>query len=94
MQQKKDDLLIQKGLKDIIGYNLVFILASGLLFGSMHVLGSANNVSDLLYIIPYSSLGIAFAYLYYKTKNIFSSIVMHMIHNSIFVALEIFVLFM
>ena len=36
---------------------------------------------ELLYIIPYSSLGLAFGYLYNKTDNIFSTIVAHVMHN-------------
>lgn len=88
-----EETIFRKSLKDILGYNLIFVFASGFIFGGLHVIGSATSVSDLLFIIPYSSLGVAFAYLYYKTKNIFSSIIMHTIHNTIFVALEIFVLF-
>lgn len=88
-----EETIFRKTLKDVIGYNLIFVLTSGLLFGALHVIGSATEVIDLVYIIPYSSLGIAFAYLYYKTKNIFVPMAIHMIHNSIFIALEIIIIF-
>ena len=60
----------------------LFILISGILFGSMHVIGSVTSVYDYLYIIPYSALGISFAALLYKTDNIFSTITIHSIHNT------------
>jgi len=89
-----EETIFRKTLKEIIGYNLIFVFVSGVLFGSLHVLGSMTSVTDLYYIIPYSSVGIAFAYLYYKTRNICSTIVMHFIHNTIFVTLEILILFL
>ena len=49
----------------------------------MHVLGSVTNTIDYLYIIPYLGIGISFAYLYDKTNNIFSTITMHSLHNTI-----------
>jgi len=59
----------------------LYVLISGLIFASLHVLGMTNTYLDYLYIIPYSSLGIAFALLYNKTGNIFCSISMHAMHN-------------
>ena len=49
----------------------------------IEIIGYIDNVSDLIYLIPYGSLGVCFALLYYKTDNIFSSIVVHSLHNSI-----------
>lgn len=88
-----EETIFRKAFKDIFGYNWLFVIMSGLAFGGLHVVISANGWADLLYIIPYGSVGAAFAYLYCKTKNIWSTIVMHFIHNSIFVALEVYVLF-
>ena len=59
----------------------LYVLISGLIFASLHVLGMTNTYLDYLFIIPYSSLGIAFALLYNKTGNIFCSISMHSMHN-------------
>lgn len=60
----------------------IYISLSGLIFALMHIVGMANSVLDYLYVIPYLSLGASFAALYYKTDNIFSSIVMHSMHNT------------
>ena len=77
-----EEIIFRKCIKDVIKNKLIYILASGFIFGGMHIIGFATNFIDTLFIIPYSSLGIAFAYTYYKTDNIFSTIVMHCLHNT------------
>ena len=41
------------------------------------------SLKELLFILPYGSLGYAFGYLYNKSDNIISTIVSHSIHNTI-----------
>lgn len=84
-----EEVIFRKGIKDsVMAFSnnkftkYLFILISGILFGSMHVIGSVTSVYDYLYIIPYSALGISFAALLYKTDNIFSTITIHSIHNT------------
>lgn len=77
-----EELVFRKGFREIFNSKYVYIIMSGVVFGSLHVLSSISSPIDLLYLIPYSSLGIAFASLYYKTDNIFSSMIMHSIHNT------------
>lgn len=84
-----EELIFRKSIKDMVmvwGNNkitkYIYILASGLIFASLHVVGSVTSNLDYLYIIPYSALGLAFSSLYYKTDNIFSTISMHMLHNT------------
>ena len=84
-----EELIFRKAFKDCFKGKWLFILMSGFVFGLLHVIGSFNSLYDLLYIIPYSSLGISFAYIYYKTDNIFSSIFVHCMHNTILVILNI-----
>lgn len=76
-----EEITFRKAFKDSIQNPVIFILASGLIFGGLHVI-SASNFIEFLYIIPYSSLGIAFAYMYYKTDTVFTSMTMHFIHNT------------
>ena len=88
-----EELIFRKSFKDAIKNKWLFIILSGFVFGAMHVLGSIESLYSLLYIIPYSSLGISFAYMYYKTDNIFSSIFAHFVHNtSTFIVLLLYVL--
>ena len=63
-------------------------MISGILFGSLHVVTSFENIVDLLYIIPYSAPGIAFAYMLTKYNNIFVSMGFHFMHNGILMALQ------
>lgn len=67
----------------------LFILTSGIFFGALHVVFSYQNIWDLLYIIPYSALGISFAAMYDKTKTVFTSMGMHFFHNTILTILSI-----
>ncbi len=82
-----EELTFRKAMKDIFGRSILFILCSGLIFGGMHVVFSMTSWIELFQIIPYSSLGIAFAILYYKTDNIFVPISMHFTHNFLFTLL-------
>ncbi len=76
-----EEMIFRKAFKDVIHSKWAYILMSGLVFGGLHVVLSFKSLTDILYIIPYSSLGLAFAYSYYETKNIFTTIVYHMLHN-------------
>ena len=77
-----EEMVFRKGFREIFKSKYVYIIMSGFVFGSLHVLSSITSLYDLLYLIPYSALGIAFASLYYKTNNICSSMIMHSIHNT------------
>lgn len=83
-----EEILFRKVFKDNIKNKVICILVSGILFGYMHVI-SATTISQFLYIIPYSSLGIAFAIMYSKTDTVFTSMSMHMFHNTILTILSI-----
>lgn len=76
-----EELTFRKSIRDALNNKWIYILTSGLIFGILHIISYINTPLDLIYLIPYSSLGIAFALLYYKTNNIFSSISMHAMHN-------------
>ena len=76
-----EEMIFRKAFKDAIVSKWAFILISGIVFGALHVIDSITSFYDLLYIIPYSCLGIFFAKAYYDTNNIFSSISMHVFHN-------------
>lgn len=85
-----EEIVFRKTLKDIFDNKWIFIILSFLLFGGAHVISSTKVLTDYLYIIPYGALGAAFAYSYYKTNNIFTSIFMHTTHNLILIMLSIF----
>ena len=88
-----EELVFRISFRKIFAHtDILFIIFSGLFFGGMHVLGSLENLVDLLFIIPYSIPGFIFAYLYTKSKNIYVPIMLHFIHNGVMMALQLLLL--
>lgn len=80
-----EEMVFRKAFKDAINNKWLYVLLSGFVFGGLHVLGSITNWYDILYIFPYSFLGLAFAFAHYETDTIFTSIILHTIHNSVLI---------
>jgi len=78
-----EELIFRKSLRDVFNNKWIYAIISGCIFGGLHAISSITNLVSLLYLIPYCSLGIVFGLLYFKTNNIFSTIVIHAIHNSL-----------
>lgn len=89
-----EELVFRQGLRQIFSNTYIFILASGLIFGSMHVITDVHSYVDLLYIIPYSMPGFIFAYLLVDSKNIFVPMAMHFMHNGLLMSLQMFIFLM
>ena len=77
-----EELLFRKSVRDVVKNKWLYIFISGFIFGGMHVIGTEGLIG-LLYLIPYCSLGFTFAYIYAKTDNIYSSIMLHFMHNTL-----------
>ena len=76
-----EELTFRMNFRKVFTKMLPFAFASTFVFAGLHVLTDFSSALDLLYFIPYGSLGFAFAICYYKTNNIFPSMFMHMLHN-------------
>ncbi|MBR5370452.1 MAG: CPBP family intramembrane metalloprotease [Bacilli bacterium] len=85
-----EEIVFRKTIKDVFNNKWIGIVISFILFGGAHIINSSNTILDYLYIIPYGALGAAFAYSYYKTNNLFTSITLHMMHNIILILISIF----
>ena len=85
-----EEIVFRKSIRKIFTNKLFYILVSGFLFGLAHVFSNASSLVDWLFIIPYGSLGVAFAASYYDTESIFTPILFHMLHNIILVLVSIF----
>ena len=85
-----EEITFRGGFKQAIRNIVFYTVFTGILFGSAHIIGNVYAFSDVLFIIPYCILGLAFSYICYKTDNIFTSISIHMIHN-LFSLLIIFI---
>ncbi|MBQ6841438.1 MAG: CPBP family intramembrane metalloprotease [Bacilli bacterium] len=81
-----EEVLFRLNFKKIFKNKWKFILTTGIFFGSLHLL-VAKTTLELLYIIPYSLLGIVLSYIYYDSNNIYNSIFFHALNNIIQVIL-------
>ena len=88
----KEEFVFRRGIRNLISNDILFILVSGLMFGSLHVVTSLTSWWQLLYIIPYSAPGFIFAYLLTKTDNVFVPGFIHFIHNGVLMSLQILLL--
>ena len=78
-----EEIVFRQSIRYLVKNNILFIIISGLVFGSMHTITSLNSVADFLYIIPYSVPGMFFAYMLVKEDNVLVPITFHTIHNSL-----------
>lgn len=76
-----EENVFRLSLSNIIKNKTLFIMVSGFLFGTLHMIDKFTSLGDLLYIFQYSALGICLAKAYIDSKNIFVSISMHFIQN-------------
>lgn len=64
-----------------ISNKYLYLITSSLIFSLLHALGSFSNLISIIYILPYLVLGITFGLIYYRSENIFASIIFHSLHN-------------
>ena len=86
-----EEMIFRKYLQDSIKNKYLFMILSGLIFGFVHVMSSKNPLEYLL-IIPYGSLGFMFAKTISETDNVYSTVLMHMLHNGVLTLLSIWVI--
>jgi membrane protease YdiL (CAAX protease family) len=82
-----EEMIFRHSIRKVIKSKCPYIIVSGLVFGLTHVIYSADTLGSLLYFIPYSFIGWGLAWVYTKTDNIYSTIIMHLLHNGILVGL-------
>ena len=84
-----EEIIFRKSLRKVFNNDFLFILMSGLLFGLVHNLTSLDS-GQVLYMIPYGAFGCVFAYMYTKTRTIFTSMMFHFIHNTVLVFISLY----
>ncbi|MBR1377415.1 MAG: CPBP family intramembrane metalloprotease [Bacilli bacterium] len=87
-----EELTFRKSLRKIFSNDVLFIIISSFIFGGLHVFTENVGLIDLLYLIPYCAPGVAFAYILVKTNNIFNTISLHLLHNTILMTLQVILL--
>ena len=83
-----EELIFRMCIKKIVKNKYLFIFASSFIFGSLHIIGNISNSYDLLYLFPYLLPGLVLSYVYYSSNNIFTSIGIHFIHNTVLVIIQ------
>ena len=73
-----EELLFRYNFKDIKNKYL-YIIVTTLFFSLLHL----SSLNEILYLIPYSFMGIMFSYSYIKTNNLLSPIICHILYNII-----------
>lgn len=87
-----EEITFRASFKKAFSKWYTFAIVTGLIFGSMHIQSFLYtwDFKELLYLIPYSTLGFFFGKAFFETDNIYTSYIAHVIHNGICVALLIF----
>ena len=84
-----EESIFRLSFRSIFKSDLLFVLVSGLIFGSLHLIAGVDTSLTLLYLIAYSGFGFVFSYMMVKTNNIFVPIGFHMMHNGILVTIQL-----
>ena len=82
-----EELTFRGNFKDAFKNKKVFILFTAFVFSSVHVLNGITSPLELLYYIPYGALSIVFGKIYMETDNIYTTMVIHSVHNSLSIIL-------
>lgn len=83
-----EELVFRKTIRNIFKKKWLCIIASGVIFGAVHVIGTYEVLSDILYVIPYGIIGSIFMYIYIDSDNIWTTISLHFLHNTILLILQ------
>ena len=82
-----EEIIFRKAIRNIFKNKYLFIILSGVIFGCAHI-SDYTNINDILFSIGYIVMGIDFAYIYYKTNNIYTTMSFHMIHNLLLLIIQ------
>ena len=77
-----EELVFRLPFKEKIKSKYLFYIITILLFAGVHVLNGISSLKELVFFIPYGALATSFAYILDKTNNIFSTIIIHTLHNT------------
>ena len=82
-----EEIVFRKSMSPIFKNKYLFAISTGLLFGLAHLmtdfLSPGFEMYRLLYVIPYGSLGFAFALMNRNCNSTFASIFIHCLHNTL-----------
>lgn len=74
-----EEMIFRFQYQNVKGNKLITFIFYTIIFAIAHV--NLTNPSDYLFIVPYLFLSLSIGYSYYKTDNIFMSIIAHILNN-------------
>lgn len=77
-----EEFTFRKSIDPLIKNKWIYALSCGLIFAVCHLVAGKFKLINLLYLLPYGSLGFVFALMDRETKTTFTSVMMHMFHNT------------
>ncbi len=77
-----EEFTFRKSIDPLIKNKWIYALSCGLIFAVCHLVAGEFKLINLLYLLPYGSLGFVFALMDRETKTTFTSVMMHMFHNT------------
>ncbi len=83
-----EEITFRASFKKAFKNSLMFALVTSIFFGLAHI--AKFNLMEILFIIPYGSLGFFFAKAYYDTNNIYTSYLAHFFHNLLCIFIILF----
>ena len=87
-----EESIFRLSFRSIIKNNIIYIIISGLVFGTLHLIGTKIDYLMPIYLISYCSCGWAFAYMMTKSNNVLISTAFHFMHNGLLMSLQFFLL--
>lgn len=78
-----EEIVFKMSLTDVVKSKWEFIIFTGLFNAFFQVVLSISNLTDLLYILPYTIFFGSLSYVYYETDNIFYPIFLRICYNLI-----------
>lgn len=86
-----EEITFRASFKNAFTKWYTFALFTALIFGLAH-LTTNTSLIEILYLIPYGGLGFFFAKAFYETDNIYTSYLIHAVHNAICVFLILLIM--
>ncbi|MDD2489996.1 MAG: CPBP family intramembrane metalloprotease, partial [Bacilli bacterium] len=79
-----EEVILRKMIHTLVSHKYLFIFISSSIYALLHVWGDYTSVIEFITLfLPFISSGIVIAYSYYKTRNIYIPIFIHLIYNLI-----------
>ncbi len=76
-----EEITFRASFKNAFSKWFTFAGFTAIIFGLAHI--AEFNLLEFLFVIPYGALGFFFAKTFYETDNIYSSFIIHMLHNAL-----------